>query len=103
MEELSEVIVELPGDLRRLAEVAGLEAAVKIARAFRGTILYVPSLDEMMRRARDISIKRDYDGGAVLKELAPRYGLTIRRIRKILDTPDVEMPEEFIRILSNRD
>ena len=32
-----DLIDALPGDLRRIAEVAGVEAAVKIARAFRGT------------------------------------------------------------------
>jgi hypothetical protein len=42
----------LPGDLRRIAEVAGLEAAVRIARAFRGTYLYVQGLDDLMKQVQ---------------------------------------------------
>jgi Mor family transcriptional regulator len=60
----------LPGDLRRIAEVAGLEAAVRIAQTFGGTFIYVPGLDDMMRRARDAMIKKDLSKGLLelLKE-----------------------------------
>jgi Mor family transcriptional regulator len=90
----------LPGDLRRIAEVAGLEAAVRIARAFRGCFLYVPGLDEVSRRARDSMIRRDYDSGATLRALARRHGLTTRRVRVILSSsPPPDLPREILEVL----
>lgn len=74
----------LPGDLGRIAEVAGLDAAVSIARAFRGTYLYVPGLDEYQKQMRDEAIKRDYDAGLSVKKISLRRGLSERQIRRIL-------------------
>ncbi|KKL78919.1 hypothetical protein LCGC14_2020060, partial [marine sediment metagenome] len=34
----------LPGELRRIAQVAGFEAAVRISSAFGGNVIYVPAL-----------------------------------------------------------
>jgi Mor family transcriptional regulator len=90
----------LPGDLRRIAEVAGLEAAVRIARAFRGCFLYVPGLDDVTRRARDSMIRRDYASGASMKALSRRYGLTTRRVRVILkSSPPPDLPREILEVL----
>lgn len=95
------IIEMLPGDLRRIAKVAGLEAAVRIARSFRGTFLYVPGLDDMMRRARDEIIRKEFDGGINIKALARRYGLTERRVRMILNSPsEEELPIELLNLLT---
>jgi len=96
-----DLIDALPGDLRRIAEVAGVEAAVKIARAFRGTFLYVPGLDEMMRRVRDAIIKTDYDGGPSARKLAQKNGLTERHIWRILNSPHSDIPEEVLNLLKD--
>jgi Mor family transcriptional regulator len=80
-----EVIEALPGDLRRIAEVAGVEAAVKIASAFRGTYLYVPGLDDFIRQLRDEKIRRHYDRGIPVRALAVRFGVSQRSVRKILN------------------
>lgn len=77
----------LPGDLRRIAEVAGLEAALRIARAFRGTYLYVPGLDEFEKQLRDERIRKDYDQGKSVRKLSLQYGVTERAIWKILKKP----------------
>lgn len=74
----------LPGDLRRIAEVAGLEAAVKIARAFRGTCIYVAGLDELRKQIRDERIREDFDAGRPVKMISVKYGLTERGVWKIL-------------------
>ncbi len=101
MKAKEEGVLELfQGDLRRIAEVAGVEAAVRIARAFRGCFLYVPGLDEVARRARDEMIRRDYDSGASLRALSRRYGLTTRRVRVILkSSPPPELPKEILEVL----
>lgn len=71
----------LPGDLGRIAEIAGLQAALSIAREFRGTTIYVP---DILRRPRDDSIRQEYDKGAPVRRIALKYGLTERCVRKIL-------------------
>jgi|GEM_PF-1513482 len=99
-----EIIEMLPGDLRRIAEVAGAEAAVRLARAFRGTFLYVPGLDEIIRRARDASIRRDYAQGESARGLSRRHRLSERQIRNILKTSDGEtLPEALLRLVEKTD
>lgn len=81
------LIESLPGDLRRIAEVAGIEAAVKIGQAFRGTYIYIPGLDDLMKRARDERIRKEYDEGKLVKMIAVKYGLSERGTWKILKKP----------------
>jgi Mor family transcriptional regulator len=90
----------LPGDLKRIAEVAGLEAAVRIARAFRGTCLYVPGLDEVKRKARDAIIKSDYDSGMGVRQLVQKHGITERQVRRILKTYEwAALPDQLLAII----
>lgn len=91
MEPEEELIETLPGDLRRIARVAGLEAALKISRAFRGRYLYVQGLDELQRQARDDRIRADYDSGVPVRKISSKFGLTTRAVRKILSRPSEGM------------
>jgi Mor family transcriptional regulator len=94
----------LHGDLKRIAEVAGLEAAVRIAQTFGGTFIYVPGLDDMMRRARDAMIKKDYDGGMSARKLARKHRLTERQIWNIVkNTGSETLPEELLDLLAGRE
>jgi Mor family transcriptional regulator len=91
----------LHGDLRRIAEVAGLEAAMRIAQTFGGTFIYVPGLDDMIRRARDAMIKKEYDGGMSARKLARKHRITERQIRKIVKNTGREtLPDEFLDLLA---
>jgi Mor family transcriptional regulator len=100
-EAVAEVLRQLPGDLRRVAEVLGLEAAVKLSKAFRGTYLYVHGLSNLRRLVRDEEIRRAYDQGVKVKALALRYGLTERHIRRILSGASVGLPEGLLRMLKD--
>jgi Mor family transcriptional regulator len=95
-----DAIEMLPGDLKRIAEVAGLEAAVRLARAFRGSFLYVPGLSEVARKARDQMIKRDYDSGLSVRRISAKYDLSERWIWKILNSSSAkELPQEILNLL----
>jgi hypothetical protein len=48
----------LGGDLRRIAEIAGIEAALKMGRAFGGTSLYIQDLSSLERAIRDQRMMR---------------------------------------------
>lgn len=79
------LIDKLPGDLKRIAELTGIEASIKIAREFKGTCLYISSIDNFMREIRDLRIRQDFDRGIAIKRLAIKYSLTERWIRNILN------------------
>lgn len=96
MEDERAFIEALPGDLRRIAEVAGLEAAVKIAREFRGTTLYIPDL---IKQYRDEAIRRAYDRGETAIKLALKHRITERTVRSILKRPSVKLPDAFAPLL----
>lgn len=76
----------LPGDVGRIAQVAGLEAAIKIAIAFKGAVIYINSLEALFREARNERIRVEYSGGMPVRRLALKYGLTDRAVRKVLGT-----------------
>ena len=80
------IIEQLPGDIRRIAEVIGVEAALKIAKAFRGTRLYIHTTDEFLREIRDKKIREEYSNRSKVRELAIRYELTERQIWNVLGT-----------------
>lgn len=86
----------LPGDLQRIAEVAGLEAALKIAREFRGTTLYI---QDVYKLYKDEVIKMEYDGGERPKRLAVKHRLSERTIWRILKKPLRPVPEAVRRLM----
>ena len=100
-EALEEALLqELPGELVRIARVAGLKAAVNIAIEFKGTALYIPSLSDLLRKARDAKIVSAYDEGVSVKALAQRYVLSERRIRHIISaTSQAGSSAALIRLL----
>ena len=95
-DEQEKFLDALPGDLRRIAKVAGLEAAVKIARAFRGTTLYVPDL---VKQFRDEAIRRAYDRGESFRSLALKHRITERSVWNVLKRPSMDLPEAIARLL----
>jgi Mor family transcriptional regulator len=98
MEDDREFIEALPGDLRRIAEVAGLEAAVKIAREFRGTTLYVP---DIVKQFRDEAIRLAYDRGETVRKLAMKHRITERTVRRIMKRPSLDLPEPVVNLLDD--
>lgn len=87
------LIERLPGDLKRVAEIAGIENAIRLAKAFRGTYIYIGNFNSIARELRDLRIRRDFDSGMKTRRLAIKYGLTERSIWSILSstgdiTPD---------------
>lgn len=99
MRKSGDFIEELGGDLRRIAEIVGLEAAIKIGRAFRGTYLYIRGVDGLLRLIRDMNIRRDYDDGIDIRRLSRRYTLSERQIRNILGGCVEAVPEDIRKLL----
>lgn len=87
----------LPGDLKLVAEVAGSEAAIRLAFRFGGTYLYVPALDEFRRIMRDEDIRVSYDQGVPARKLASIFHISIRSVRRILKEPSCSVFAAVLR------
>lgn len=83
-------IDELSGDLRMLAEIpgVGVRLALRIAQVFGGTPIRVWGVGKWIRRERDRCIRREYDAGRPVVELARKYNRSDRRIWDILGAPE---------------
>jgi Mor family transcriptional regulator len=73
----------LPEAHRRLADVIGLEATVKLCEAYGGAPLYIPKLDALAAAQRARRIRSEYDGMNTAA-LARRYGVSMRTVQTIL-------------------
>ncbi|MDP3012686.1 MAG: Mor transcription activator family protein [Candidatus Subteraquimicrobiales bacterium] len=85
MKNAEKFIDQLPGDLRRIAEVIGVKPTLDLAKAFRGTYLYVHNLDDILREIRNEEIREEYTAGKTkVNTLAIKHQLTERQIWNIL-------------------
>ena len=89
-------IDELSGDLRLLAELAGVRVALRVARAVGGTMLRIPKIDRWQRRHRDRCIRRDYDNNVSATCLARKYHLSERQIWTILGRAEADERQQTL-------
>ena len=75
---------DIPENYRQVAAAIGIEAAVKLSRAFGGLACYVPQVEALLRKKRDAAIRRAFNGRNH-RALAVKYGLTEVWIRDIVD------------------
>lgn len=75
---------DLPEAHRKLAEIIGVEATVKLCEACGGMAYYIPMPDGLYTSARAKLIRREYNGMNVQK-LARKYNLTARAIYGIVE------------------
>ncbi len=79
------LIFRLPGALREIAEMCGLDNALKIGEKFGGSNLYIPKPNGLMRDIRNARIRNEYDSGKyTISALSRRHGLSSRMISYIL-------------------
>jgi Mor family transcriptional regulator len=98
------ILARLNGDFRRVAEIVGVEKALRISQEFGGEYISIPKLDGLRRTARDASIRKDYDESPdksrAVRRLARKHNLTMAQIYNILgkqpaDTEPVALPLFF--------
>ncbi|MHB8110887.1 MAG: Mor transcription activator family protein [Syntrophorhabdaceae bacterium] len=97
------ILKRLNGDFRRLAEIVGVENALKVSKEFGGLWISVPKLDDLKREERNASIREEYDSAQektdTVRSLARKHNLTARQIYNILgvqpDETDLVLPLFF--------
>lgn len=81
---IKEIALEdLPESYRQVAEVVGVEAAVRLSEHLGGCSFYFPKLDGLVLKKRDEAIRREFTG-MNHRELARKYNLSEQQIRNIL-------------------
>jgi Mor family transcriptional regulator len=83
------ILQSLNGDFRRIAEIAGVAAALQISEEFGGLYISIPKLDFLDRFRRNAEIRDEYDKAddktGVVKRLARKHDLTTKQIYNILN------------------
>lgn len=72
----------VPEQYRELAETIGIESFIKLVMILGGKTVYIPKADSFLRPARDINIKREYNGYNHAA-LARKYNLSERWVLEI--------------------
>ena len=82
----SEVTLEkLPDANRKLAEVIGVEAMLKLCERYGGESLYIPMTDAIYAAVRREWIRKEYaHHNSNPKWLAKKYGLSEREVQRIV-------------------
>ena len=75
------LIEKLPGDLKVLAALIGLDNTIKIIDHWGGSYLSIPKCADLKREANIIEACKLYDGGGyTIRGLALRFGVSTRTI-----------------------
>ena len=73
----------LPDEYQIIAELFGVEGALRLAKHSGGMRIYIPKLDTLVREHRDARIRSEFTGFNH-RELARKYGLSETWIREII-------------------
>lgn len=78
----------LPEAHRRIAEVIGYEAMMKLCEVYGGANLYVPGLSAVSAARRNQEILYLHGIGIKAKDIAQRFHITSRAVTRIIATSE---------------
>lgn len=78
-------IEDLPASYQEVANLVGVENAVKLSEHLGGLPYYFPKIDGLLERKRNEMIRKDRASGMDYRDLAKKYKLTEVWIRQIVD------------------
>jgi Mor family transcriptional regulator len=91
-------IDNLPESYQAVAEIIGVEGAIRLSQHLGGLAYYFPKLDNTLRRARDDLIRSEFTGFNH-RALARAYGLTEMRIREIVQIKTEDTQTDIFDLL----
>ena len=85
MDVLSQAKYEdMTEEQKMLIDTIGADCFMDLVRVYGGSYVYIPKNDNIVRSIRNRNIRNDFNGHN-FKELAAKYGLTVARIRSIIE------------------
>jgi len=82
-ERMEITLDDLTDESRQIAEVIGLDNLLALARWVGGGSIYIPKLGCLTRAERNRAIRAEFNGRNY-RELAQKYGLTVRWVRALV-------------------
>lgn len=102
-DNMNDTINKLPGDLKEVAELIGVENTIALVDRFGGTYIKVPKCDGIIREIRNNKIRDLYDRGKhTIRDLALKYKLTDRTISEILNNPDEDVEDDLLDLFKRQ-
>ena len=77
------VVDDFAENYRDIVEIIGIDKAIELSKKVGGTIQYIPKVDALYRKERNIKIRKEHTGFNT-SELAIKYNLTDTQIRNII-------------------
>lgn len=71
-----------------LAEIIGIEAAMKIVEVYSGSVIYLPKMESVLAPVRDRKIREEFDGTNGHK-LAIRYNVSDSWVLRVVNEKQV--------------
>ncbi|MBU0944255.1 MAG: hypothetical protein KJ804_12355 [Proteobacteria bacterium] len=104
-EEYWPEIDALPGDLAFIARGleqylpgSGVQVTLILAQVFKGQPLYIRGIEELLLKIRNDAIRKEYDSGAKVKELAFKFDLSVRWVEDILAREEQSQEDKQMRL-----
>lgn len=85
---------DLPEEYQIVAELFGVDGALRLAKESGGMRIYVPKFEKLIRARRDERIRAEFNG-ANHRELARKYELTETWVREIVARKPYEQTDIF--------
>lgn len=85
---------DLPEEYQIVAEIFGVDGALRLAKESGGMRIYVPKFEKLIRARRDARIRAEFNG-VNHRELARKYDLTETWVREIVARKPCEQTDMF--------
>ena len=87
MDKLIISLEDLSDRQREIAEIVGIENYIKLSKRFGGEdSIYIQKYSEIIKVVRNNEIRTKYNDGHNIPELAKKYNLSERYVRKLCHT-----------------
>ena len=101
----AEIIDMLPGDLKMVAEIVGVEKALALVDRCGGSYLVIPKCAGLIREIRDNKIRALYDDKKLkltIRDLCWKFKLSDRQISTILGNPENDTPLPLLELIEKK-
>lgn len=78
----------IPDNYKEFAEIVGIDALLKLADKYGGTMVYIPLRSRITRLERDRRIKEEFNGGNY-RELVRKYNVSESTVRSIINGTNI--------------
>lgn len=98
------VLDKLPGDLRELAELIGVEPMMLVVERWGGGYINIPKCEDIKREIKIAEAQALYDaGGITIRDLARKFDVTDRTMKTWLKLEaEEEMPLPLLELMKNK-